>query len=77
MIRRKRKPPDTRATGIEALTAPVGRYLSSAPRRGMATIRWKMGRFGVTVSFHVEFKKTTYRQTGYWPKTDIFGHAYE
>jgi hypothetical protein len=28
----------------------------------MATIRRKMGRFGVTVGFHVEFEKTAYWQ---------------
>jgi len=33
-----------------------------APGRGMATIRRKMGRFGVTVGFHVEFEKTAYWQ---------------
>jgi hypothetical protein len=43
----------------------------------MATIRRKLGRFGVTVGFHVEFEKTAYRQTGYWPKTELFGHSNE
>jgi hypothetical protein len=43
----------------------------------MATIRRKMGRFGVTVGCHVEFKKIAYRQTGCWPKTVVFGHPLE
>jgi hypothetical protein len=43
----------------------------------MATIRWKLGRFGVTASFHVEFEKTAYRQIGYWPKTEVFSHSNE
>jgi hypothetical protein len=43
----------------------------------MATIRRKMGHFGVTVVFHVEFEKIAYRQTGRWPKTELFGHSNE
>jgi hypothetical protein len=41
----------------------------------MATIRRKMGRFGVTAVFHVEFEKAAYRQMGRWPKTSVFGHS--
>jgi hypothetical protein len=44
---------------------------------GMATIPGKMGHFGVTAVFHVEFEKIAYRQTGRWPKTILFGHSHE
>jgi hypothetical protein len=40
----------------------------------MATIRRKMGHFGVTAVFPVEFVKIAYWQTGRWPKTSVFGH---
>jgi len=44
---------------------------------GMATIPGKMGHFGVTAVFHVEFEKIAYQQTGRWPKTSVFGHSNE
>jgi hypothetical protein len=43
----------------------------------MATIRRKMGHFGVTAVFHVEFEKIAYQQTGRWPKIEVFGHSNE
>jgi hypothetical protein len=41
----------------------------------MATIRRKMGHFGVTAVVHVEFEKTAYQQTGRWPQTVVFGQS--
>jgi hypothetical protein len=42
----------------------------------MATIRRKMGHFGVTAVFHVEFEKRAYRQTGRWPETKVIGQGF-